>query len=201
MDFLFNVPQLVATVGYLGIFTIIFLESGMVVGFFLPGDSLLFTAGILASQGHFSIVLLLIIIFVAAVAGDSAGYALGAKFGPKVFERKNAQSFKKSHLDSAKAYYSHYGPITIVMARFMPIVRAIVPLLAGVGKMQYSTFVTYNVLGGALWTLSVTLLGYFLGNSVPHIERYIVPIIIGIVVLSFIPAIVRIITNNLHKKA
>lgn len=192
MDLLFNVPQLVATAGYIGIFAIVFLESGMVIGFFLPGDSLLFSAGILASQGHFSITALLIIIFLAAVLGDSCGYTIGSRLGTKVFKEESSRYFKKSHLESAKEYYARYGALTLVIARYIPVIRAVAPLLAGVGKMHYPTFLTYNVLGGALWTLSITLLGYFLGNTVPNIENYIVPIALVIIVISVLPPVIRI---------
>ena len=181
-----DVVTLIKAAGYIGLFSIIFSESGF-FGFFFPGDSLLFTAGFLASQGVLEIWLLMVICFVAAVLGDSVGYAIGYMVGPKIFSREDSFFFHKSHLEKTQAFYEAYGPKTIVLARFVPVVRTFAPLLAGVGKMRYRTFLTYNIFGGLLWAVGLTWLGYWLGGTIPNMERYIVYIVILIIMLTSIP--------------
>lgn len=180
---------LIQTLGFAGIVAIVFAESGLFFGFFLPGDSLLFTAGLFASQGHLSIVPLLIALFVAAVAGDSVGYAFGRRAGPALFTREDSLFFHKKHVERAKAFYDKHGVKTILLARFVPIVRTFAPIVAGVAGMQYSTFIRYNVVGGLLWTLSMTLLGYILGATVPGIGDYLEYVIILIIALSLVPVV------------
>ncbi|MBI5138366.1 MAG: VTT domain-containing protein [Candidatus Vogelbacteria bacterium] len=174
--------------GYLGIMLVVFIESGLFI-FFLPGDSLLFTAGFLASQNYFSLPLLLAICFIAAVAGDSAGYAVGKKMGQKLFARPDTWYFKKDHLEKTKNYFEKYGKKTIIIARFVPIVRTFAPLLAGVGEMKYQTFISYNVIGGALWVFGLTMGGYVLGSNVKNVDKYLLPIIGVIIIVSLIPAV------------
>jgi len=176
------------TVGYLGIFAIIFAESGLFIGFFLPGDSLLFTAGFLASQDFFSLPLLLVGCFLAAVLGDSVGYAFGRRVGPRLFQREDSVLFHKKNVFKAQAFYEKHGAKTIVIARFIPVVRTFAPIVAGIGQMRYRHFLTYNVVGGLLWAVGVTLLGYFLGNAIPDVDRYLLPIIVFIVLISVAPA-------------
>lgn len=168
-------------------FAIVFAESGFLLGFFLPGDSLLFTAGLLATQGYFSIWFLIPLIIVAAISGDSFGYWCGKKFGPKIFSREDSFFFHKKHAERAKTFYEKYGQKAILLARFVPIVRTFVPILAGVGQMNYRNFVGYNILGGFLWGGGVTLLGFFLGSAFPETEKYLLYIILGIIFVSFIP--------------
>ena len=187
-----NLIQLIKTVSYLGLFLIVFAESGLLIGFFLPGDSLLFTAGFLASQGFLNIWLLVPVIFIAAVTGDSVGYAFGRKVGPRLFKREDSRFFRKDHVLKAEAFYEKHGGITIVMARFMPIVRTFAPIVAGVGRMHYPTFLFYNVLGGAIWTLSMCVGGYFLGKVIPNVDKYLLPIIAAIVVLSVLPSVIHL---------
>ncbi len=177
-------------IGHIGIWAIIFAESGILAGFFLPGDSLLFTAGLLASAGTLNLYYLLIGGAIAAITGDSFGYYLGKRFGPRVFSREDSRFFHKDHIDRAKDYFAKYGPITIFLARFIPFIRTFAPVLAGVGHMSYGTFLFYNVFGGIFWVLSMTLLGYFLGELIPDIDRYVLPIVGIIVLLSVIPAVI-----------
>ena len=153
MDYILNIdlPILIKTVGYLGIFLIIFAESGLFFGFFLPGDTLLFTAGLLASQGYFDITLLILFITFAAILGDQIGYLFGIKVGPKIFNHDDSFFFKKRYVADAEKFYKEHGKKAIILARFMPVVRTFIPILAGVGKMHYRTFVTYNIMGGLLW--------------------------------------------------
>jgi membrane-associated protein len=179
--------HLIETFGTIGLFLIIFAESGLLIGFFLPGDSLLFTAGLLASQGTLSFPVILGGCFLAAVAGDQVGYLFGNRVGPALFRRPDSRIFKQQHVERAQAFFDEHGSKTIVLARFVPIVRTFAPILAGVGKMHYRTFVTFNVIGGLLWAVGVTTLGYVLGKKVPSIDKYLLPVIALIIVLSLLP--------------
>ncbi len=181
--------QLIKSFGTIGLFVIIFAESGLLIGFFLPGDSLLFTAGLFAARGDLNLAVILVGCFVAAVAGDQVGYAFGKKVGPSIFKRPNSRLFKQDHVDRANQFFEEHGAKTILMARFVPIVRTFAPILAGVGTMRYRTFFAYNVVGGLLWAVGVTSLGYFLGNEIgaDNIDKYLLPIIAVIIVLSLIP--------------
>jgi len=169
-----------------GITAIIFAESGLFFGFFLPGDSLLFTAGLLASQGYFNFPLLLIFTFTAAVLGDNVGYWFGHQVGPKIFAREDSLLFKKHHLIAAQKFYEKNGAKTIVLARFVPFIRTFAPIVAGAAQMHYSTFVIYNFLGGFLWTVGLSSLGYFLGN-LPFVHSNYETIILIIIFASLVP--------------
>lgn len=184
-----NLAELIYAVGYFGIFGIIFAESGLLIGLFLPGDSLLFTAGILASQGYFNIALLIFLSFAGAVLGDSFGYAFGRKLGPRIFVKDDSLLFHKAHLERAAVFYEKHGGLTIVLARFLPFIRTFAPILAGVGKMPYSSFLFYNVFGGAIWALGLPLLGFYLGRVIPDIDRYLIPLVLAIVILTSIPGV------------
>ncbi len=192
---LLDPTSIIKTVGYLGVFAIIFAESGLLVGFFLPGDSLLFTAGFLASQGVLHLWILIPIVFVAAVIGDSTGYSIGKKLGPKIFTRKDSFLFRKSHLHQANEFFQKHGGKTIVLARFVPVVRTFVPVLAGVGLMKYRTFLSYNVIGGALWAIGLTLGGYFLGRIIPNADKYLLPLVAVIIVISILPGVVHVLRS------
>jgi len=185
--------NLIETFGTIGLFVIIFAESGLLIGFFLPGDSLLFTAGLLAAQGQFGLNLpvLLVGCFIAAVAGDQVGYLFGKRVGPALFRRPDSRIFRQSYVDRAREFFDRHGSKTIVMARFVPVVRTFAPILAGVGSMEYRTFVTFNVLGGLLWAVGVTTTGYILGDTVPDIDKYLLPIIVLIVFLSILPPLIE----------
>lgn len=179
--------SLIEAFGTLGLFAIVFAESGILAGFFLPGDSLLFTAGLLASEGVLNYPIIVTGCFVAAVAGDQVGYLIGRRYGPALFRRPDSRFFHKRNVDRARAYFDEHGSKTVVLARFIPVVRTFTPVVAGVGQMDYRKFVTFNVIGGFLWAVGVTTLGFLLGEAVPDIERYLLPIIMVIVVVSFIP--------------
>ncbi len=183
---------LIETLGTIGVIAIVFAESGLFFGFFLPGDSLLFTAGLFASQGHLPIVPLVIGCVIAAIAGDSVGYAFGRRVGPAIFSREDSFFFHKKHIVKAENFYKKYGTKTILLARFVPIVRTFAPILAGVGSMPYRTFLAWNIIGGIVWGAGVTLLGYFLGTAFPQISEYLHWIIIAIIFLSFVPVLVEI---------
>ena len=185
-----DLKDLLAQIGLWGIFVIIFVESGLLVGFFLPGDSLLLTAGLLASQGYFGIGYLLIGSTIGAILGDSTGYYLGRRFGRQIFNRKESVLFHRDNLVRAERFYTTYGPLTIVLARFVPFVRSFAPILAGIGQMPYRKFLGYNIFGGLLWVLSLGLLGFYLGSTVPNIDRIILPIIGVIVVVSILLVLV-----------
>ncbi len=195
-----DLAGLIETVGYIGIFAIVFAESGLLIGFFLPGDSLLFTAGILASQGYFNIAILTFLCFAGAVLGDSFGYAFGRKAGPKIFTKEDSILFHKSHLERARRYYEKHGGKTIILARFVPIVRTFAPILAGVGGMHYKTFLSYNVFGGLIWGAGLTLLGYFLGSVIPDVDRFFFPLIASIIVLSFLPPVIHVLRDKEERR-
>lgn len=178
---------LVKAGGYLGIALIVFAESGVLLGIFFPGDSLLFTAGLLAAGGFLSIVPLVLLIAAAAILGDSAGYWFGTRVGNKIFTRKDSRFFKQEYVARTQKFFETYGGRAIILARFVPIVRTLTPILAGVGEMTYSRFLSYNVIGGCLWGAGMTLLGYSLGSIIPDSERYVLPISLGIIALSFLP--------------
>lgn len=186
LDFL-DPASLIQAFGYIGLFIIIFAESGFLLGFFLPGDSLLFTAGFLASQNLLRIEILLPLLFLAAFTGDSTGYFFGKKTGPKIFSRPKSKFFHPEHVVKTKKFFESYGSKAIVLARFIPIVRTFVPIMAGVGEMEYKNFVFYNFIGALIWAVGVTLLGYLFGNVVPNADKYMLYIILIIVNVSFIP--------------
>lgn len=191
MDFL-DPEKLLDAVGTIGLFLVVFAESGLLIGFFLPGDSLLFTAGVLSAAGRLApLPVLLVGCFAAAVLGDQVGYAFGNRVGPALFRRPDSKVFKREYVDKAQAYFDKYGPKTILLARFVPIVRTFAPIVAGVGSMHYRTFVTYNVIGGALWAIGVTTLGYLLGEAI-DIDKYLLPTIFVIVLLSLVPVLLEV---------
>jgi len=178
--------------GHLAIWAITFAESGLLIGFFLPGDTLLFAAGFLASQGLLNIVALAIGCFICAVLGDSVGYATGSQFGHKLFTKEDSRFFHRNHLLRAQAFYETHGRKTIILARFLPVVRTFAPIVAGIGKMHYPTFLKYNLVGALLWTFGLTILGFLLGNSIPNVDTYLLPITLAIVVISVIPSLLHI---------
>lgn len=186
-----NLSEFIVTIGYIGLFAVIFAETGLFLGFFLPGDSLLFVAGLLASGGVLSLPALLMIVFTAAVLGNVVGYMFGLRMGASLFKREDSLLFKKSHVQKAEDFFNRYGAKTIVLARFMPIVRTFAPILAGVGRMNFREFFFYNVIGGFLWSFGLLLGGFFLGQAVPDVDRYILPIVIVIIILSFLPGVLK----------
>jgi membrane-associated protein len=174
--------------GEIGVILIIFAETGLLIGFFLPGDSLLFTAGLLASDGKLNLAAILIGCFAAAVIGDQVGFTFGQKAGPRIFRREDSRFFKQEYVERTHAFFDKHGPKTVVIARFVPVVRTFAPVLAGVGTMTRRTFLTYNVMGAFIWVFGVTLAGYWLAEAIGEdIDQYLLPIIFVIIVLSLIP--------------
>ena len=190
---------IIKTVGIIGIILIVFAETGLFFGFFFPGDSLLFTAGIFASQGFFSIGVLLICCIIAAILGDSVGYWSGKKYGRKLFDREESFFFKRKRLYDAELFYEKHGKSTIIIARFVPIIRTFAPIVAGIGQMRDLTFISYNIFGGIGWVTALLLSGYFLGGIIPNPDTYIIPIAFLIIILSFIPIIIKMIRIKLGK--
>jgi membrane-associated protein len=191
--------DLILQVGFWGIVAAIFAESGLFFGFFLPGDSLLLTAGLLASRGLFNIWALVPALFIAAFLGDQVGYWFGAKTGPRIFSRDNSLLFKRKNLLAAKAFYEKHGGKTIVLARFMPFIRTFAPIVAGAAEMRYARFVTFNLLGAFLWAACVTLIGYFVGETlgnVPGIDMYFTIVVLLIIFISALPAMIHLWRDN-----
>ncbi len=188
----FDLESLIRSAGVLGVMLIVFAETGLLVGFFLPGDSLLFTAGFLAAQGYLNIWALCIGCLVAAVVGDAVGYSIGKSAGRKLYYRAGSKFFKPEHLHKAELFFEKHGGKAVIIARFMPIVRTFVPVVAGMGAMKYSRFVFFNVIGGLLWAVGVTLTGYLAGNHMPGVEKYMAPVILGIIALSLLPTAIHV---------
>jgi membrane-associated protein len=184
----FDLVQIIQTVGYIGLFVIVFAESGLFFGFFLPGDSLLLTAGLLASQGKLEIAALLIILPVAAILGDNVGYWFGKKTGSHIFNRDESLLFRRNNLLAARSFYDKHGGKTIILARFMPFIRTFAPIVAGAVEMPFRRFFTFNVIGGLLWGVGVTLAGYYLGQVIPDIDRYFLVIVGAVILVSALPA-------------
>jgi membrane-associated protein len=179
----------------------VFSETGLLVGFFLPGDSLLVTAGLFAARGEMDIVLLNVLLMIAAVTGDATGYLIGAKAGHALYNRPQSRWFRRDHLIKTKEFYERYGGITIVLARFMPFARTFAPVVAGVAEMTYRRFAVFNIAGGIGWVLSMTLTGYFLGRMIPGIERHIEYIIIIVVFISITPLLYKYLQHRRRRKA
>jgi len=187
-------------IGYIVIFAIIFAESGLLIGFFLPGDSLLFTAGLLASQGIINLWILILVVITGAISGDTVGYWFGHKVGPMIFKREDSRMFKKENLIRAEKFYERHGAKTIVLARFLPFIRTFAPIVAGVGSMKYKTFLIYNIVGGIAWAVSVPVAGYYLFKYIPNIDKYLLPIILVIIIVSAIPAMLEFIRSRKKKR-
>jgi membrane-associated protein len=190
-----DLPALVQWAGYVGLFAIIFTETGLFFGFFLPGDSLLVTAGLLvATRPEISQALdirtLGLLLTAAAILGDNTNYWIGRLAGPRIFAKEDSLFFKRKHLARAAEFYERHGAKTVVLARFMPIVRTFAPLVAGAAHMNYRTFVTYSVTGGVAWIWSMLLIGYFLGSRVPGVARYLELVILAVIVLSLLPGLI-----------
>jgi len=192
--------SLIKKFSMIGLLVIVFVESGLMVGFFLPGDSLLFTAGLLSATTDLlpSIWVLVILIPIAAIAGDQCGYWIGRKFGPPLFNRPDSRFFKREFVDQTAAFFEKHGPRAIILARFVPIVRAFVPVMAGTSHMNYRTFLTFDIIGGILWGAGVTTLGYFLGQ-IQFVQDYIEFILLGVVAVSVIPVVLEL--NKARKSA
>jgi membrane-associated protein len=186
-----NIHELVTWAGYPGLAMIIFSETGLLVGFFLPGDSLLVTAGLFAAAGFFNVGLLIPMLILCAVCGNATGYFIGKKGGQALYAREDSRFFKKQHLLNTREFYEKYGPMTIVMAQFMPFARTFAPVVAGIGEMTYTRFASYNVIGAVSWITSMVLIGYFLGSTIPNIDKNIHYVIVVVVFISILPGILK----------
>ena len=201
--------KLIRSGGYILLFAIVFAESGLLIGFFLPGDSLLFIAGmacagtLVQSAGadavHLNIWVVLIGVFIAAVTGDQVGYAFGKKTGPALFKRPDSRFFKHEHLEKAQNFFDVHGPRAIVLARFVPVIRTFCPIVAGAGKMEYRVFLRYNLIGGLLWGVGVTLLGFFLGN-IPLVANNIEIALLMVVGISILPILIEVVRSKRKSK-
>jgi membrane-associated protein len=191
-----DLTELVKAIGYLGVTAIVFTESGLLIGFFLPGDSLLFTAGFLASQGTMNVWLLAGLAFVAAVGGDAVGYQIGHRVGRRLFDNPDSRFFKRAYLIQSELFFQKHGGKAVFLARFLPIIRTFTPVVAGMGAMSYPRFFVFNVLGALGWAVGVTLAGYLLGNSIPGVDRYLLPMIAVIILLSSLPSVVHILRER-----
>lgn len=184
---MFDLPTLLHTVSYAGIFAILFAESGLLIGLVLPGDSLLITAGLLSAQGSLSVFGVIIAAVLGAVLGDTTGFWIGRRLGPAVFRKPESRFFKPAYVERARSYFERYGVTTLIIARFIPVVRTFVPTMAGVGEMHYPNFLLYNVVGGVLWGAGIPVAGFFLGRLIPNLDRYVLLIVGLVFVLSLIP--------------
>ena len=188
---IYDVESLVRVGGLVGLTTVVFVETGLLIGFLLPGDSLLVTAGLFAARGDLDVATLVLALSAAAIVGDSVGYNIGVRAGPRLFSRENSLFFNKSHLLTTKDFYDRHGPFTIVIARFVPIIRTFAPVVAGIGTMEYKRFISYNVVGGIGWVLSMVFGGYFHGQIVPNIDKNIDKVIAVVIILSLLPVIIK----------
>ena len=195
-------PDALVLWGGYSVFTaIVFTETGLLIGFFLPGDSLLITAGLVAATGALNIWSLNFLLCVAAVVGDSVGYAIGKRVGPALFTREKSRLFNPKHIDRTRRFYARHGAKTIVIARFVPIVRTFAPVVAGVGEMEYRRFLTYNVVGGVGWVISMTWAGYLLGHAVPNIKSHVHWVAPVVIVLSFVPIAIEVLRERRRRPA
>lgn len=199
--FAFDIAMLIQAIGLIGVFVVVFIESGLVIGFFLPGDSLLFTAGFLASQGVFDIAALVVGSVSAAIAGYVVSYAFGKKIGPTIFNRENSFFFSVKNIERTQRFFDRYGALTIFLARFLPVVRTFAPILAGVGRMRYAAYLLYSIIGALAWAAGLPIAGYWLGSVIPDIDRYLLPIVMGIIMVSFAPTVIHIVREPEYREA
>lgn len=197
---MFDVAYLIEWGGLFLIGAIIFAESGLLVGFFLPGDTLLFGAGLAASQGRFSLFWLIIIVVVAAIVGDNVGYSIGRRSGKRIFRKEDGILFQRAHIERAQNFYDKHGGKTIIMARFVPVVRTFAPVVAGIGKMPRKRFMFFNIFGGLLWGVMMPVLGFLLGKRIPHLDKYIELVLIGVVVVSLLLAFAHLLKEKETRK-
>jgi membrane-associated protein len=196
---IYDVEGIVRVGGILGLAGIVFTETGLLIGFFLPGDSLLVTAGLFAARGDLEVLPMTVALSLAAIIGDTVGYNIGARTGPKFFTRGDSLLFNRKHLITTKEFYDRHGPFTIVIARFIPIIRTFAPVVAGIGAMTYRRFIAYNIIGGIGWVIVTVLGGYFLGQMVPNIHDHIHKVIAIVIFVSLLPAIIKIAREKLRR--
>lgn len=184
---MFDVQNILQSGGLLALAAIVFAESGMLIGFFLPGDTLLLSAGLLAAQGHLPIFFTIFVIALAAIIGDNTGYAIGRAVGPRIYKKKDGVIFRQAYLRRAEAFFDRHGSKTMLLAHFIPYVRSFAPIAAGVAKMPRWQFVIYDAIGVIVWAAGVTLLGYWFGSKVPNLDHYILPVLLAVIVLTCLP--------------
>lgn len=195
-----NATTLLFAAGYVGLFALVFMETGLLIGLILPGETLVFTAGFLSSAGNFNIFAVIGIVFCAAVLADSTEYFLGNKYGMKVFDRDKSLFFDKEYVSQAEDFYKKHGGKTVLLARFIPFVRTLAPLFAGIGKMRYSLFIAYNVVGAFAWATCISMLGYFLGKAVPNADQYALWFVLGIALVSLVPPAVALFQSKSRRQ-
>jgi len=198
---LYNVPELIRMGGLIGLVVVVFAETGLMVGFFLPGDSLLVTAGLFAAKGDLNIVWLNLALMAAAIVGDATGYWIGRRAGQALYSRPNSFFFRKQHLVKTHEFYEKHGGKTIVIARFVPIIRTFAPVVAGAAEMTYRQFAIYNIAGGIGWVASMTLIGYFLGRAIPDIDKHIHIVVAVVIFLSLLPGIISILRERMKARS
>jgi membrane-associated protein len=194
-----TLEEIVVWGGYLGLFAIVFSETGLLLGFFLPGDSLLVTAGLFAARGELDIVLLNVLLIIAAVSGNATGYSIGLRAGHALYNRPQSRLFRRDHLLRTKEFYERYGGITIILAQFIPFARTFAPVVAGIAEMKYRRFAMFNVVGAIGWVVSMTLTGFFLAKMIPGIERNIEYVIAIVILLSILPLIIKYLQHRIKK--
>ena len=197
----YNVPELIRLVGFYGLILIVFAETGLLVGFFLPGDSLLITAGLFAARGDFDYAMLLLALIPAAIIGNATGYYIGHRTGMRLYSRPDSLLFRREHLRMTREYYEKHGGKTIILAQFIPILRTFAPVVAGVGEMGYRQFATYNVVGAILWVGSMLTAGYLLGNAIPNIESRIHYVVAVVIFISLLPPGIALLKQRLGKNS
>ena len=193
---MFDLESLISTVSYIGIFGIIFAETGLLLGFFLPGDSLLIAAGLMAAKGDLSLPIIMLVVSSAAVIGNIVGYFIGQKVGPMIFQREKSRFFHPEHVEKTHTFFEKHGPKTIILARFIPIVRTFIATFAGVSKMSFKKFFVYSLIGGVLWGVGLPIAAFYLGKLIPDLDKYILLVIAVVIVISFIPIALELIKSR-----
>ena len=196
---MFDVTHIVATGGILLVGLIVFAEVGLLLGFFLPGDTLLIAAGVFAATGKISLIPLLIVTTLAAIAGDNTGYWIGHYLGPRLFRKPDGVIFQKSHIIRSEKFFEKYGSKTLLVSHFLPVIRTFTPLLAGAGDMSYRKFVFFDAIGDTAWAVGIILLSYFFGSRIPNIDHYVLLVVVGAVVLTILPTIYHLIKRQLKR--
>lgn len=196
---MFNVSDVVQSGGLLLLGAFLFAEVGLFLGFFLPGDTLLIAAGIFAKQGRFSLASVFVVAAVAAIAGDSTAYFIGRKAGPRIFRNKDSVLFRPDHVARAENFYEKHGPKTLLIAHFLPVVRTFTPLIAGVARMPYKRFLTFDAIGDICWAVIITLVGYYIGSRIPNVDNYILLVVLAVVLITLSPTIYHVVRMTIKK--
>jgi len=193
---IFNTTEFLQTAGYIGLFLMIYAETGLLVGLILPGENLLFTVGLLSSLGYFNIWIIIPVTFAAAVLADSTGYALGKKYGRSIFTKRHSLFFNQAYIEKSERFFQKHGGKAVVLGRFLPFIRTLTPIFAGIGQLRYKTFLAYNIIGAFLWTVIVALSAYYLGQAIPNANRYVIWLAIAVVVIFMLPGFIAAVVNK-----